>query len=41
MLMAGNAFVRTRVDHADSDLKADTLKVIDKTIETFGHLVKN
>lgn len=40
MLMAGNAYARASyVDH-DTDLKSDTLKVIDTVTDMFSHLVK-
>lgn len=40
MLMAGNFYVRSHFKDHDSDLKAETLKVIDTVTEMFGHLVK-
>lgn len=40
MLMAGNAYVRAVYADHDTDLKTDTLKVIDTVTEMFRHLVK-
>tara|TARA_B100000678_G_scaffold57471_2_gene46291 strand:+ start:15793 stop:16416 length:624 start_codon:yes stop_codon:yes gene_type:complete len=39
MLMSGNAFVRSVFVNRDTDLKAETLKVIDMVTEMFSHLI--
>lgn len=41
MLMSGNAYVRAYFLDHNTDLKAETLKVIDTVIELFGDLVVN
>lgn len=40
MLMAGNFFVRTNFKDNDTDLKAETMQVIDTVTDMFSHLVK-